>query len=124
MSEENAPSECPMIELEIDVGRRTGTTFQDVAKGLLLAGCMKDMQVVNPYDASPDELAKLKEHLAGELIWLDIEEASEKPLRLANARHLLMRCKTLLGAASFQDEGHERARKDLLFDIEAMQKRV
>jgi hypothetical protein len=69
---------CPMMLLEIEVGRHCGTTFDTVADGLARAGVMKGgATVINREDATDEQVERLKDALMGQLIYMDEEEREE-----------------------------------------------
>jgi hypothetical protein len=69
---------CPMMILEVEVARHTGTTYEQVAEGLHIAGVMKHVDIIlDPDDATPEQVERLQSELMGYLIHSDIELREE-----------------------------------------------
>lgn len=68
---------CPMMLLEVEVGRHCGTSYENVADGLSTAGVMKHADIIGTGDATPEQVEMLQTALMGYGIHSEVENRED-----------------------------------------------
>jgi hypothetical protein len=109
--------ECPMMLLEVEIARYSGTTYENVAKGLQLAGCIRSATLIGRYDATDAQVKRLEEWLSGD-IYLE-EETREHTYAELLARTAELERVLAANPEAMKREKLDRIlrRVDLLLDV-------
>jgi hypothetical protein len=69
-------NECPMMLLEVEIARHSGTTYEAVGKGLFQAGALRSVTLVSRYSATREQVERLQSECAG-FFDVDVNERDE-----------------------------------------------